>query len=249
MIIASIAGIITLIFTTLLTIAGVGAAFILIPVFIALGIDVHVAMATALLLNSIAMICASYSFIKKDLIMWKVAIPIVIAATAFSPLGAYVSVGLNREVLLWLFVAFLLFAAGMMLFYKPVQSNLESSKGKQLISGISVGIFAGFLGGLLGVGGGNFIVPVLAWLGYNPKKASATSSFIVIFSSFSGFLGHATVGNISAQLLTFTAAGSAFGAIAGAWLMTEKLKKEQVKLIIGIVLLGIAAKMTWNLLS
>jgi len=97
MIVAAIAGVITLIFTTLLTIAGVGAAFILIPVFIALGIDVHVAMATALLLNSIAMICASYRFIKNGLVMWKVAIPILIVGTALSPLGAYASIGLNRS--------------------------------------------------------------------------------------------------------------------------------------------------------
>ncbi|RJQ63633.1 MAG: sulfite exporter TauE/SafE family protein [Desulfobacteraceae bacterium] len=247
--VASIAGVITLFFTTLLTIAGVGAAFILIPVFIAMGIDVHVAMATALLLNSIAMICASYRFIKNGLVMWKVAIPILIVATALSPLGAYVSVGLNRQVLLWLFVGFLLFAAGMMLFYKPAQKDVERSKSRELISGVSVGAFAGFLGGLLGVGGGNFIVPVLVWLGYNPKKASATSSFIVIFSSFSGFMGHATVGNISPSLLSFTAVGSAFGAILGAWLMTEKLNREHVKLIISIVLLGIAAKMIWNLLT
>ena len=183
MAISAIAGAITFVFTALLTIAGVGAAFILIPVFIALGIDVHIAMATALLLNSIAMIFASYRFIKNKLVMWKIAIPILIVATALSPLGAYVSVGLNRQVLLWLFVGFLLFAAGMMLFYKPAQKDVEKSKSKQIISGVSVGAFAGFLGGLLGVGGGNFIVPVLVWLGYNPKKASATTSFIVIFSS------------------------------------------------------------------
>ena len=249
MIISAIAGGITFVFTALLTIAGVGAAFILIPVFIALGIDVHIAMATALLLNSIAMIFASYRFIKNRLVMWKVAIPILIVATALSPLGAYVSVGLNREVLLWLFVGFLLFAAAMMLFYKPKQKKVEISKSQQIVSGVSVGAFAGFMGGLLGVGGGNFIVPVLVWLGYNPKKASATTSFIVIFSSFSGFLGHATVGNISPQLLGFTAVGSALGAIVGAWLMTEKLKREHVKLIIGIVLLGIAAKMTYNLIT
>lgn len=248
MFISAIAGAITFVFTALLTIAGVGAAFILIPVFIALGIDVHVAMATALLLNSIAMIFASYRFIKSKLVMWKVAVPILIVATVLSPLGAYISTGLDRDILLWLFVAFLLFAACMMLFYKPVQKDKDSSKIKQIVSGVSVGAFAGFLGGLLGVGGGNFIVPVLVWLGYNPKKASATTSFIVIFSSISGFLGHATVGNISAPLLSFTAIGSAFGAIVGAWLMTEKLKREQVKLIIGFVLLGIAAKMIWNLL-
>ena len=247
MITTAIAGAITFAFTTLLTIAGVGAAFILIPVFIALGIDVHVAMATALLLNSIAMIFASYRFIKNKLVMWNVAVPILIVATALSPVGAYVSISLNRQVLLWLFVAFLLFAAGMMLFYKPAQKVVESSKSKQIISGVSVGAFAGFIGGLLGVGGGNIIVPVLVWLGYNSKKASATTSFIVIFSSFSGFMGHASLGSVNIPLIYFAAVGSALGALLGSWLMAEKLKPRQVKLTIGIVLLCIAVKMIWNL--
>ncbi len=243
-----VAGAVTLIFTTMLTIAGVGAAFILIPVFIALGVDVHVAMATALLLNSIAMTFASFRFGKKGLIMWRTAVPILLVATLLSPLGALVSQGLNRTVLLWLFVAFLLFAACMMLFYQARERTALSSRKRQAGYGLGVGAFAGFLGGLLGVGGGNFIVPVLVWLGYNPKKASATTSFIVIFSSFSGFLGHASVGNLSPALLGFTAAGSAGGAILGSYLMTDRLKGHQVKVIIGLVLLGIAAKMIWGLL-
>ena len=95
----------------------------------------------------------------------------------------------------------------------------------------------------------NFIVPVLVWLGINPKKASATTSFIVIFASLSGFLGHATLSGMSWRLLTFTGVGSALGAVLGSWLMTDKLKGRQVKIIIGVVLLGVAAKMIWSLLS
>ena len=245
---ALIAGLLTFIFTALLTIAGVGAAFILIPVFIALHIDIHVAMAVALLLNSIAMSFASYSYIKSKLVLWKVAIPILIVATALSPVGAYVSQGLNAQILKWLFVGFLIFAGLMMLFYEPRERDVESSMSKQLIYGISIGAVAGFLGGLLGVGGGNIIIPVLVWMGINPKKASATTAFIVIFSSLSGFLGHATLGSIDMKLLVITAVASALGAVLGAWLMTEKLKRKQVKLIIGIVLIGIAAKMMWGLI-
>lgn len=249
MVVSLTAGVVTFVFTTLLTIAGVGAAFILIPVFIGLGIDVHVAMATALLLNSIAMLFASWRYAKKGMIMWRTAIPILVVATILSPIGAYVSTGMDRDLLLWLFIAFLLFAAIMMLFYRPKQRTSQLSGKAQMISGVSIGGFAGFLGGMLGVGGGNFIIPVLVALGYEPKKASATTSFIVLFSSFSGFLGHATVGSMDAKLIGCTAAGSALGAIVGAWLMTEKLKQKQVKRIIGVVLLGIAAKMIWGLLT
>jgi hypothetical protein len=181
--------------------------------------------------------------------MWKVALPILVVATVLSPIGAYVSRGLEQQLLMWLFVGFLLFAAGMMLFYDSEEKEAEGSRTKQLAYGMSVGALAGFLGGLLGVGGGNFIVPVLVWLGFNPRKAAATTSFIVIFSSFSGFLGHASLGHMEVPLLGFTALGSALGAVAGAWLVTEKLKRKQVKVVIGVVLLVIALKMTWNLLA
>jgi uncharacterized membrane protein YfcA len=245
---ALVAGLITLIFTTLLTIAGVGAAFILIPIFIALGFDVHVAMATALLLNSIAMTVASYRFMRSKLVLWKLALPIVFLATAVAPFGAKVSHGMDRDVLLWGFVGFLLFAASMMLLYQPKQREQQQSRLRRTTYGVAVGGLAGFLGGLLGVGGGNFIVPVLVWLGIEPKKASATTSFIVIFPSFSGFLGHTSLGAIDYSLVSLTAVGSVVGAMVGAWLMIEKLKQRQVKLIIGVVLVGVAARMAWTLI-
>ena len=94
--IAVIAGAVTFFFTALLTIAGVGAAFILIPVFIALGIEIHVAMATALLLNAVAMTVASFTFIRRQLVVWRIAVFTLVAASALSPLGAWVSQGLER---------------------------------------------------------------------------------------------------------------------------------------------------------
>ena len=117
--IALLAGLVTFGFTAVLTIAGVGAAFILIPVFLALGVGLHTAMATALLLNAVAMSVASVNFVRKKLVVWNVTLPILVVATALSPVGAYVSQGLDRNVLLWLFIAFLVFAALMMLFYRP----------------------------------------------------------------------------------------------------------------------------------
>jgi uncharacterized membrane protein YfcA len=243
-----IAGIVTFIFTALLTIAGVGAAFILIPVFLALGIEVHTAMATALLLNAVAMSVASVKFVRSRLVVWNVAIPILIVASLLSPVGAWVSQGLDRNILLWLFVGFLVFAALMMLFYKPKEKVTSASLRSLIGVGMGVGGLAGFLGGLLGVGGGNIVVPALVALGFDPKKASATTSFVVIFSSLTGFLGHVSMAGMDSGLLAWTVAGSAGGALLGSWLMVAKLKGRHVKLIIGVVLLVIAANMIRGLL-
>ncbi len=244
-----LAGVITFLLTAILTIAGVGAAFVLIPVYYALGIDLRVAMAVALLLNSLAMISAQPRFVKKKLVMFDVAVPLIVIATPLSPLGAWVSKFLPKDILLWLFIGFLLFAASMMIFHHPKERQRQSTRKELWLFGGTIGALAGFLGGLLGVGGGNFIVPVLVWMGFNPKKASATTSFVVIFSSFAGFLGHATLGQMDWTLLALTAVGSIAGAILGSWLMTDKLNRRQVKLAIGIVLYAVAGKLIWKLLS
>ncbi|MGQ9472419.1 MAG: sulfite exporter TauE/SafE family protein [Candidatus Aminicenantales bacterium] len=243
-----IASLIVLAFTVILTIAGVGPAFILIPTFYWLGIPLTEAMAVALLLNSIGMTVASANYIKGKLVVFRTALPIIILAVIFSPLGAYSAHLFPKKLLILLFVLFLIFAGSMMLFYRPKEKSQETSSArKELLVGIGLGIFAGYLGGLLGVGGGNFIIPVLIWLGFNPKKASGTTAFIVIFSSLSGFFGHVSLGNINARLLIFTAIGSIVGAIVGSWLMRSKLQPAQVKKVIGIVLYAIAVKMATGL--
>jgi len=236
-------------FTAVLTIAGVGAAFILIPVYVALGIDLRVAMAVALLLNAVAMTSAQPRFWRDRLVLPEVALPLIVVSMPLSPVGAYVSKFVPKELLLWLFVAFLVFAASMMVFHHPQERDHQPTRKQLWAYGGAVGVAAGFLGGLLGVGGGNFIVPVLVWLGFNPKQASATTSFVVIFSSLAGFFGHATLGHVEWSLLGLTAVASALGAVAGAWLMSARLNRQQVKLLIGLVLYAVAGKMLWKLVG
>ena len=77
----------TFLLTTVFAMAGVGAAFILIPVFLAFGVEVHTAMATALLLNAIAMSVASVTFIRKGLVEWRLVIPMLVLAVLASPSG------------------------------------------------------------------------------------------------------------------------------------------------------------------
>jgi len=245
----TVAAVLVFVFTTVLTIAGVGSAFIVIPTFYWLGVPLTEAMAIGLLLNAISMTFASANYIRYNLVLFRTAVPIIVLAVIFSPLGAYSTRYFPKNVLILLFVIFLVFAASMMLFYKPKKKgDGQGDGGKELKTGIGLGIGAGYLGGLLGVGGGNFIVPALVWLGVDPKKASATTAFIVVFSSLSGFFGHAAMGSVNWNLLTFAAIGSIAGAVLGSWLMHKKLDAGQVKKIIGIVLYVIAAKMAWGLL-
>ena len=116
-----IGSILVFLFTTVLTIAGVGAAFIIIPTFYWLGIPLKEAMAVALLLNTFSMAFASANYIRRKLVVFQTAIPIIVLAVIFSPLGAYSTRFFPEKVLLGIFIAFHIFAGSMMLFNRPKQ--------------------------------------------------------------------------------------------------------------------------------
>jgi len=243
-----LAAALTFILTTVMAMAGVGAAFVLIPVFLALGVELHTAMATALLLNAVAMAVASVTFVHKRLVAWPLVLPMLVLAVITSPLGVRLAQHLDRSLLLWLFVAFLVFASVMMLAYRPRARPASGSTAAALALGLPVGGVAGLVGGLLGVGGGNIIVPAPVASGLEPKRAAASASFVVLFASLAGFLAHATVAPIGTTMLASTAVASAAGAALGAWLASEKLRAEQLKRIIAVVLLAVAVKTAWDLL-
>ncbi|MGQ9660573.1 MAG: sulfite exporter TauE/SafE family protein [Thermochromatium sp.] len=234
--------------TTLFSMAGVGAALILIPVFLAFGIELHTAMATAMLLNAVGMSVASITFMRKGLVEWRLVAPMLVLAVGLSPVGVWVAHDLDRSLLLWLFVGFLVFAAAMMLSYHPKLRETRASLAAALTLGLPVGGLAGFIGGLLGVGGGNIIVPALVAAGLEPKRAAAGASFVVIFASISGFLAHVQVARIDPALLAVTVLATVGGAALGAWLATERLSAKQLKRAIALVLLAVAAKTAWDLL-
>jgi uncharacterized membrane protein YfcA len=96
----------------------------------------------------------------------------------------------------------------------------------------------GIVAGLLGIGGGVFIVPLLVHtLGVPAKTAAATSMFIVVFSSFSGFIAHLSIAPLDWSFTLPAALLAIVGGQIGSRIMTEKLKGRTVKRIFGFVLL------------
>ncbi len=93
----------------------------------------------------------------------------------------------------------------------------------------ATGAFAGILAGLLGIGGGIVIVPVLFFLfqsyGVSPKSAmvvaTATSLAIIVPTSISSIRSHHRKGNVDLLLLKKWAALILIGVLTGSWLVTR----------------------------
>ena len=112
--------------------------------------------------------------------------------------------------------------------------------------GFFTGSFAGFVGGMLGLGGGFIIAPILMAMGYKTKQAAATTAFVVTFSSFSGYLGHMAEGPMNWGLTIIVVLAVVIGSQLGGRYMTQKAKSKQVKVIYAIVLFIIAFKMSYG---
>lgn len=244
-----ISAVLVFVFSGLLAMAGLGAAFLFVPLFYYLGVPLAEATSTALLLNVVSLLFATVNYWRGKLINWRVGLPVLITAVLFSPLGARLTAFTNKTLLLGMFAAFLVFAGFMMLFYKAKRREQPLSRSIEIGAGAGVGSVAGFMGGLLGVGGGNFILPVLNWLGLDAKVAAGTTAQVVVFSSLSGFLGHATMGNLDPLFIGITAVMAAAGSLVGSQLMKTKLSSTQLKRIIGVLLWAVALKMILDLVK
>jgi uncharacterized membrane protein YfcA len=232
-----------------LSMAGLGAAFIFVPLFYYMGVALPQATSTALLLNVVSLVFATANYWRGKLINWRIGIPIMVTAVGLAQVGGRLTAVVNKNVLLALFAAFLVFAGAMMLFYRPRKRAGERSRAAEMTVGTGVGGVAGFLGGLLGVGGGNFIVPVLNWFGLDAKVAAGTTAFAVVFASLSGFLAHATVGSLNGTFVVVAAVAAAAGSIVASQLVRTSLSSRTVKLVTGVILWGIAVKMIIDLVN
>ena len=235
-------------FSTLMAVGGVGSAFIVIPLMFWFGFPLPVAMAAGLLANAISTGFAAANNARHRFVAYRAAIPITLLAVALPPFGVYSSRFLEQYWLLWVFGLFLVFASVTMIFYKPRGPAVaEGGRNREVIYGGGIGAVAGYVSGLLGVGGGSLILPVLVWLGFDPKKASGTTSFVVVFSSLSSFLSRVNLGQVDYDLFLYVSLAAMAGGLIGSSLM-KRFSGTQVKTTIGAMLLLVAAKIIWGLL-
>lgn len=105
---------------------------------------------------------------------------------------------------------------------------------------IGIGLVAGFVSGLLGIGGGLVMVPMLAgWLGMPLKRALGTSLLAIVALVIPGTIVHAALGHIDWTLFLVVTLGAVPGARLGASLALGA-RERTLRLLVGGFLLIVA---------
>jgi uncharacterized membrane protein YfcA len=221
---------------------GMGGAQLYIPILFWLGMDFKTgAIPLGMLLNVVNSSSAATTYGRKGMIDWRVAMPFGAAMVALAPLGAWANVSLPTKPVIVIFALFTATAALVMLSdWRPAQGQLSS--GARAGLGVGVGGVLGFFAGLIGRGGGSFVVPLLYIAGLEPRAAAATSALVVTFSGTSSFLSHiATAAEPQWTVWVLSAAAVFAGGQVGSRFMAERLRSSAVRSIFGCVLLAVAA--------
>ena len=178
---------------------------------------------------------------------FRIGVPIIISSFLFAAIGAYLSKFIPSRVILLIFIAFLLFSGFMFLFHeKKLAERYRSDIPYGRLS--LIGALAGTLSGMLGIGGGGIISPLMLVAGFEPKKTAAITAFVVPFSSFSGFLTYWAMGNINWKILGIASLAGLAGATLGTIFMHQRLNSQAVKKILAVILLVMAVKLMFKIL-
>lgn len=177
---------------------GVGGAFIMVPVMVAvfdhLGWDpdlaVKIAFGTSLLVIFPAAIATTAAHHRRKAICWKAAIVMGVAGAAGSLLGATLTTQvIGGEVMKIAFGVVVILACVRLLTAKPVESHEPPRESPLLCA--TFGFLIGMFSGLLGTGGGILLVPVMVMvLKFRMHQAVATSAAVMVFTSGAGALGY-----------------------------------------------------------
>jgi uncharacterized membrane protein YfcA len=104
----------------------------------------------------------------------------------------------------------------------------------------ATGTAAGLFSGLLGVGGGTVLVPLLVlWLGYGERKATGTSLTAIVVIAAMGTLLQGAYGNVDVVKGALVGVPAVAGVLAGTWIQ-QRVPTEIIGLLFAFLMIGVS---------
>lgn len=220
---------------------GIGGAILSTPAIRwALDAPALIAVGTTLPVIIPSAITGVAAYIRTGFVETRAALITAAAGGSFAILGALTTTLVRGEVLLIATAAFIFVLAVRMIPRRDVGTGQQARFGPTLPVLLAVGAVSGFVAGLLGVGGGVILVPVLSGLLRFPiKTAIGTSLAVVAAQAIPGTVTHALIGNIDWTI----AGGLVLGVIPGARIgsrLAVAAEDEKLRLVVSIALAVLA---------
>lgn len=206
-----------------------------------LGISSLYMRSSALILNLFVSAIAFYQFYKAGYFRWKLFYTFAAASIPMAFIGANITldpVWYNRILGLFLIIAALRLT-GIFNF-----NNSDTVNELPVRTGLIIGAVLGLLSGMIGIGGGIILSPVILLFGWgNIKETAAVSALFIFVNSFSGLLGLGILNlNLSSTFIWWIMAAIAGGSLGSLW-GSRFAKSFVLKNVLALVILVAAFKL------
>jgi uncharacterized membrane protein YfcA len=242
----------------LASMTGVGGGVFVVPILLFFYGDTikttQMATATSLTAIIFTAIASTINYSRQKRIFYKTGLVLAAASAPGSYFGAWVADKTDERLLGVIFGAFLIVVAARMIITltrKKTEDTTVAAKSdseliryrRTLIIGLSLGFCGGFASGLLGIGGGTLIVPIMTFgLGMPMYYATATSMFTMIITATAGSIQYYQQGIVNFPFALLIASGTIVGAQVGAS-TSKKMSNRSLTLVFALVLIAAGVNM------
>lgn len=200
----------------------------------------------ALTCNLIVVTSGAIHYFRKGHLNWKFLLPFIVSSIPFAYIGG--SIPIEKDLFKILLGISLLFAGIRMIFFKK-KKNYSDCHIPPLWASLSLGCALGFISGLVGIGGGIFLSPILFNLKWGkPKQIAAVCSLFIFFNSISGLVGQLQkISNFSPITNYWPLFLAVFlGGQLGSFLGSSKLKPRTVELWTALLVLMVSGRILFQ---
>ncbi|SDN66243.1 hypothetical protein SAMN04488516_10464 [Desulfonauticus submarinus] len=240
---------------------GVGGCFIMVPVqfwaLTSIGVDstiaIRIAFGTNLAVVLVTAISGAIGHHKKGVVLWKAAIILGISALIGAFVGGYIASHLPGNILKIGFGLAILAGAIRMLTAKPIK--VEQKPVDNVLAYILWGFPLGIVSGIIGIGGGVLMIPVMVLaLRFDMHQAVGSSTALMIFASIGGILSYILNGLSVSGLPSYSLgyvnllqwvllAGTSVPMARVGVMVAHKLSPQKLKYLFIIVMIYMGLKM------
>ena len=214
------------------------------------GVDYTIVPVIALICNIVVVSGNGIHYVRAGYLNWRLLLPPTITSVPFAYLGGIIEI--EKEHFLFLLCATLLVTGiRLLLNYRTYNDSTASYHPLSLAFGGVIGAILGFLSGVIGIGGGIFLAPIL----YNfragsPKQIATTASLFILVNSIAGLMGQLQKNGISMMALEYWYLPCLvlLGGQLGNFFTIRIIPQRTIALLTACLVLFVAGRLGWMLL-
>lgn len=201
-----------------------------------LGVSTAAIPMISLTLNLLVTTVGSVNFIRSGHARLRLLFPFLVSSIPMSYLGG--SLKLPKELFYWILLATLFFVALRLYAWEKTSIKLNIGKTGTLALSLTAGSLLGLIAGIVGIGGGIYLVPLIIVLGLgSEKEAAACGVIFILLNSVSGLTARLQFNSIDLSRIVLPVIAVVIGSAAGSFMGAVRYKPQTMQKVLGAVIL------------